>query len=602
MSTAPISSIISFDKDQLRNELLDRLNELTTLLRGVEARHALGKDLLAELPRLDKQIRQHLEETFQLVILGDFKRGKSTLINALLQYPAVTTDVRPETVTINTIEYGSEPQVRALLESGAQATLRPDDLKRESLEPLLQKLPKTARTLRVTIPSQFLKELTVVDTPGLGDLFNEFDATVSNYLHHADAIIHVVSALSPLSQGEQEFLKVAVAPQNFPKIVFVVNMLDAMPSEKDAERVLKLIQAKLGALFPNAEVFGISGLDEWCRTQNKPRPNPDRAESLAARFQAFRAYLDEAVLFNRTLISSDRAVSAFEILVRSCARKVSLLREAMQVDRDRLAQTIASFESRNSELERFFEQTNGKLQTGIDALSGQAQAWMDEFLDRLETECTSALPKYPYEDVRKHFQFFLVEVLRTAFEGCLSAHQEALADLLESTRQDLAKNLSAHTLTSGRSLELTAKAFNDLPWGNLAVLQLAAELVFGVGFVVKLVLGHVRNVHEQSQTAKLADMLRQEMPKLRAEVAGQVRNVYARIGREMLAQLRAAYESDRAATLESMKQAQEVGARGEAGKSDTERTLNVIAEALDSGTQFLQEFRQKLWTGAEALA
>jgi len=200
MSSTQTVPAITFQRSPRQSELLDHLRDFTAMVRSIEVLQVMGKDAINELPRFEKQVRQHLEEPFQLVVLGDFKRGKSTLINALLGEAAVTTDVRPETVTINSIEYGPALQLRARLENGGEVTLRSEDLKRESLGPILQRLSSPVRKLSISMPSEFLRELTVVDTPGLGDLFKEFDATVSDYLHNADAIIHVISAVSPLSQ------------------------------------------------------------------------------------------------------------------------------------------------------------------------------------------------------------------------------------------------------------------------------------------------------------------------------------------------------------------------------------------------------------------
>jgi len=379
-------------------------------------------------------------------------------------------------------------------------------------------------------------------------------------------------------------------------------MLDALPSEKDSDRVLALVESKIGALFPNAAVFGISALDEWCREQGKPRPNQQRSDALAARFERFRKHLDDAILFNRALINSHRAARAFENMLRTFALKVDMLQEAMQVDHQRLVETIAAFEGRNTEFQRFFDDRSRRLQQGIDALADQAQSWMSEYLDRLETEVIGKLAEHRYEDIRKHFQVFMVDSLRSAFEKCLNAHQAALRELMQGARADLANNLAVSSLTSGRSLELSAPSFSDLPWSGLDVLHFATSMVFGAGLMIEMLLGHIHNVKERSQTGKLAEMMCNEMPKLRQDVSRQTANIYSQIGIDMIHELRAAHEKDLKSSLESVKQAQELQTRDEASRAETERVMKVLEESLQSDVEFVEAYAEKLWSGSEVVA
>jgi GTPase SAR1 family protein len=62
--------------------------------------------------------------SLSLAVVGDFKRGKSTLINALVGSEVVTTNVTPETVTINYIEHGTENKIEAVLEDGGKVDLQ----------------------------------------------------------------------------------------------------------------------------------------------------------------------------------------------------------------------------------------------------------------------------------------------------------------------------------------------------------------------------------------------------------------------------------------------------------------------------------------------
>ncbi len=64
-------------------------------------RKVMEKDQREELLRWSEQIREKMDDRFLLVVVGDFKRGKSMLVNAILGKKVATTNVKPETVTIN---------------------------------------------------------------------------------------------------------------------------------------------------------------------------------------------------------------------------------------------------------------------------------------------------------------------------------------------------------------------------------------------------------------------------------------------------------------------------------------------------------------------
>ena len=72
----------------------------------------LGEEFTEHLKEWDKAITKRRTEPFSLVVLGDFKRGKSTIINAILGKSIAPVNVAPETFTINSISYGETPLAR----------------------------------------------------------------------------------------------------------------------------------------------------------------------------------------------------------------------------------------------------------------------------------------------------------------------------------------------------------------------------------------------------------------------------------------------------------------------------------------------------------
>lgn len=149
-------------------------------------RKVMEKDQREELLRWSEQIREKMDDRFLLVVVGDFKRGKSMLVNAILGKKVATTNVKPETVTINRVSWGEEEKLEAVLENGRKFSLKPEDLNRDALEELLGRLPAPVKNLEIREPCEILKELDIVDTPGLGDIMGRFDDKVTDYLGRAE--------------------------------------------------------------------------------------------------------------------------------------------------------------------------------------------------------------------------------------------------------------------------------------------------------------------------------------------------------------------------------------------------------------------------------
>ena len=87
-------------------------------------RKVMEKDQREDLLRWSEQIREKMDDRFLLVVVGDFKRGKSMLVNAILGKKVATTNVKPETVTINRVSWGGRREAGSCL--GKRTEIQPE--------------------------------------------------------------------------------------------------------------------------------------------------------------------------------------------------------------------------------------------------------------------------------------------------------------------------------------------------------------------------------------------------------------------------------------------------------------------------------------------
>ena len=251
---------IIYSQEQMAIALDNALDQLKTLRYDSRYRAMLGDLFVEKLSRWEGDIRRQKDAPFTLVVVGDFKRGKSTLINALLGEEVVTTDVTTETVTLNRISYGPHSS-EAVLADGRSVRLSDEELHRETLEKVLAQAGEGVKWLELKRPIDLLKQVTIIDTPGTGDSMRDFSGVVKESLLQADAVIYIYNVKYPLSQTEQLFLKSAVLPQRYTTLFLVGNYADTMENEENYARIRDLLQERTAGLLPDAELLTISALD-----------------------------------------------------------------------------------------------------------------------------------------------------------------------------------------------------------------------------------------------------------------------------------------------------------------------------------------------------
>jgi small GTP-binding protein len=216
-------------------ELIRTLMSVAAERRDDEKRgHA--RDLLASLA----------EDAFQLAVVGQFSRGKSTLMNAILGRSYLPTGALPMTSVVTTVRYGSRPRAVVERVGSTYPFERPlDELARFVAQASLEREELRVASALVEVPAEILRlGFSFVDTPGVGSAIEANTATTESFLPQADAVIFVTSFDAPLSEAELEFL--AKVRSYVDKLFLVVNKRDLV-SSSEAETVLAYVRERVDA-------------------------------------------------------------------------------------------------------------------------------------------------------------------------------------------------------------------------------------------------------------------------------------------------------------------------------------------------------------------
>ncbi len=188
-----------------------------------------------------------LERRFTVAVVGEFKRGKSTLINALLGAEILPADVLPTTATVNRVTFGLAPSATLRFLDGRPPQNFPVDQLAQAVTKLTEASTSLSASLEeavVTWPVKLCSNgVDIVDTPGLSDEASMTEVT-RRLLPQADAAIFVISATAPFSMTEGDLLD-ELLKMGIHRIFFVLTGIDRLRRVTDRDRIVKAVQVRV---------------------------------------------------------------------------------------------------------------------------------------------------------------------------------------------------------------------------------------------------------------------------------------------------------------------------------------------------------------------
>lgn len=234
-------------------------NELTQYLQRLEI---LANDL--HLKNQSKDLKQSIiqlgQESFELAVVGEFSRGKSTFVNAMLGHRILPSSKKPTTTVISKIIYGDKPTYEIVYKSGKTKRLTEDaflkltapkeanenDLlnwkKYLGLKEDINKIDYAV----VAYPLEFCRDnVEIVDTPGINDINTGRVDITYRYVNQADAIIMVLAANQILTASEMEFLEQRIKNNQISDIFFVINFKDELKTAEEEQDAIAFAREHL---------------------------------------------------------------------------------------------------------------------------------------------------------------------------------------------------------------------------------------------------------------------------------------------------------------------------------------------------------------------
>jgi predicted GTPase len=368
----------------------------------------------------------NLQAAALIVVVGEVKAGKSSFINALIREDVCEVAPGPCTAGIRELVYGGE---RKTVELNQYCE-------------------------RVFLPTEVLREVTMVDTPGTNSIIQNHETITENYIPQSDLVVFVFSAANPHTKSAWELLTL-IRKEWHRKMVFVLQQADRASDDELRINRDHVTQYAHERQVENPTVFTLSA-------------NREMSGIAESGFSEFRSYLQSAIACGE--VWRMKVEGSYQTL-RSVMTKLlaHLRREKEAIDEERafyedLVQKVGAHEATAYSLKLAIVE---KLSTTYDSLARQSE---DEFARGLRVGklFRRAIPFLRDKDTRTWLQDLKARFERSARKQIQSEAAAVSKDLFGQMRAMLDELAQA---IAGRQERLRENALLPHAAAHSAMLQ-----------------------------------------------------------------------------------------------------------------------------------
>jgi small GTP-binding protein len=410
--------------------------------------------------RIDSLKKRLEKNEFQLVILGQFKRGKSTLINSLLGEQILPTSIVPLTSIITVLKYNKTQNITVLFIDNHTKKITFSQLPDYVTEGKNPNNIKQVEQVIIEYPSEYLKNgIQIIDTPGVGSVYQHNTDVAYDFVPKADAGIFLFTADPPISESELKFL--TAIKDYLGKIIFVQNKIDQI-SEKDREESLeftkKIIKETVGAkelvFYQISAKLGFEGKKGKDSKKLMESKLPMFEEGLNHIFTSQKAHIITKSITKKLLLAVKEINLMLAIEEQSVSMPIAILKEKITAFNKEL--TVIKQEKEDNDyilqgkLEKLVNQTliddiEILKEKELPAILCAFEQFFKSHQDKSGIELSALLDKFLEKSIKKIFGSWRIEEERKL--------QKSLESILDRFSSQTNNFIS-------RAIELSASLFN----------------------------------------------------------------------------------------------------------------------------------------------
>ncbi len=343
--------------------------EAARTLRAL-ALEAGAPGLAGELEALARRSR---EGRFYVALVGQFKRGKSTLVNALLETDLLPTGVAPVTSVVTLVRWGRAARATVVPRHAAPAAISLSAVRDYVTEAGNPGNVRAVSAVEIEWPARLLESgLCLVDTPGVGSISAANAAETHGFVPHIDAALVVLGADPPITAAELELVRSLAAEG--PPIIVVLNKVDHLRPEELEAGAAFTRRTLSEHLAQDPLVLAVSG-----RAAREGRSLPDgRARG---GIDDLRGALEGLARSAGAELARTALVRGTERVRRTLERMLALERRALVEPGEALAQLERALAERRDRVRTFLDDFAYRLRGELDGFRAALEERRDAFID-----------------------------------------------------------------------------------------------------------------------------------------------------------------------------------------------------------------------------
>jgi hypothetical protein len=394
---------------------------------------------------------------FHVSVLGEFKRGKSTLLDALVGERLLPTGVIPVTAVPTEISFGP-PVTKVVRLDGTSWILGGGeelaDFVTESRNPA-----NICRVARVEVRREaplLASGLVLVDTPGIGSMHAHSDAVAGLALSETDGAVVVLSADAPFSERERS-LVTSLAERRSPTF-FVLNKIDHLSGDELGQMRRYVSEALSVSLGRSERLFCLAALPALEARQSGTEPGVEAGE-----FASFEAELSRFVTADMAQAGLETARSELSRIVDDLAEAIDLVEAASRFDVETLADRAERFGRAASEERQALADERLLFARDIATLAARVASDLRQVARRIEAEWAPRMQSLAESVPVRHLEDELYRLVSEAIEEGFEELRKEETRLVDAAWHERAEQLRARTEARVNELRRLAADLFEVP-------------------------------------------------------------------------------------------------------------------------------------------
>ncbi|WP_226581052.1 dynamin family protein [Halobacillus litoralis] len=422
-------------KDERSNQLLERIEQFSDEWQKLSPHSPQIK----KLEELQQDMRS---DYFTLVTVGEFKNGKTTFLNALIEEPLLPVNVTPTTAVIHMLYKSSANHLEVLRSDGSKEAF---PLTMKALERFTAKAdfdPNEINYIKVPAHPPFLEDqrVVLVDTPGVNDLNEHRIAVTHRFVPRADGILFMVDIHSPFRKSEMEFLSDYLLKKGVDNIIFIANFIDQLEDEDEITEAIEFANRRLsqwtgrkdhtiipisalealeGVTNEDKELYRFSNIDEVKQAIQKLIDHGDTKQEKIKRFENRL----EQICFSISQEIENRA----EVLHYSV--------EELEVEKKQLNRWISEKDVWGDKLDEYIKERT-------DEITFMTLKSVDYFEEQLKRDIEEAVEYHHGDNIQNFVEKHLSRKIKKDITNWVEQRSPSLYTLFKKLENEISEGLS----------------------------------------------------------------------------------------------------------------------------------------------------------------